>query len=88
MALTVTTTKVLQQNVQNIIGMKSPAIIALSPSKPNIMFVVRQHESLMEAFQPKLEQIRKKCVSFHRTVIYCRRFSDCDTLCVVQEASG
>ena len=80
MAITATA---LRQDVQQIIGMKSPAIIALSPSKPNIMFVVRRHETVMEAFQPMLEQIRKERVSFHRTVIYCRRFSDCGTLYVM-----
>ena len=73
MALTATATKALQQDVQQIIGMNSPAIIALSPSEPNIMFFVRRHETVMETFQ-------KERVSFHRTVIYCRRFSDCGTL--------
>lgn len=80
MALTATATKALRQDVQKIIGMKSPAIIALSPSKPNIMFAMRWHETVVEAFQPMLKQIEKDRVSFNRTIIYCRRFSDCGTL--------
>ena len=42
MALTATATKPLRQDVQNMIGIKSPAIIALSSSK----FAMRWHETL------------------------------------------
>ena len=80
MALTATATKALQHDIQRILGMKSPAVVALSPSKANIMLVVKSYDTVTKAFQLMLEQLQEQRVLFPRTIIYCRRFSDCGVL--------
>lgn len=64
MALTARATIALQHDIQQILGMKSPAVVALSPSKANIMFVVKSHDTVTEAFQLMLEQLQEQRVLF------------------------
>ena len=71
MALTATATKALQHDIQRILGVKSPAVVALSPSKANIMLVVKGYDTVTKAFQFMLEQLQEERVLFPRTIIYC-----------------
>lgn len=80
MALTATATKGLREEVQHIIGMKSPYILALTPSRENIMLVVKCKDSLVEAFTPMIDQLSKQRELFPRTIVYCKRLSDCGDL--------
>ena len=66
--------------MQHVIGMKSPTIIVLNPSRSNIMFVVKFKDTITQAFSSMMGQIAKDRHLFPRTVIYCRRFSDCGDL--------
>ena len=57
LALIATATKGLREEVQSIVGMRSPAVIAVSPSKPNIIFIGKTSNTLAQAFLPMLEQL-------------------------------
>ena len=45
MALTATASKSLRHVVSNIIGLRNPHVVAVSPCKPNIMFSVGDFDS-------------------------------------------
>ena len=45
-----------------------------------IMYLVKAKESLNVAFLPMLKQVQKECICFPRTIIYCRKFSNCGNL--------
>lgn len=80
MALTATATKGLREEVQRIVGMKEPVVVAKSPAKSNIMYMIHTEESLDKAFTPMLQQLQKDRKEFPGTIIYCQRFSDCGYL--------
>lgn len=60
--------------------MKRPVVIAISPSKPNIIYTVTQADSLQGAFANVIEGVKKQRVIFPRTIIYCQTLSDCGRL--------
>ena len=74
MALTATATVTLREEVISILGMKNPVIIAISPSKTNIMYIVNPADSLEQAFINVIEGIKKQRAIFPRTIIYCRTY--------------
>ena len=80
MALTATATCAVRHDVKCVLGMKKPTIVVISPSKANIYYCVRKSDSMVDAFIPMLEQLRILRCDFQRTLIYCRKFSDCGDL--------
>ena len=80
MCLTATASKSLQRDITSILGMKNPKTIAISPSKPNILYVVKKYDSPREAFSNLVNGLQKLRVTFPRTIIYCQRMSDCGLL--------
>ena len=60
MALTATATRSLQKDIEDILGMKNPIVVALPPSRPNIMYAVGVFKSVEDTFSPLLERLRKK----------------------------
>ena len=80
MALTATATCAVHHDVECVLGMKKPTIVVISPSKANIYYCVRKSDSMVDTFVPMLEQLRILRCDFPRTLIYCRKFSDCGDL--------
>ena len=80
MALTATATAVVRQEVEQVLGMKKPTVIALSPAKDNIYYSIRKCDSMSEGFTPMLEQVKALRCAFPRTLIYCTRLRDCGDL--------
>jgi len=80
MALTATATVVLREKVISVLGMKNPVIIAISPSKHNIIYIVNDADSLQQAFVNVIEGIKKQESIFPCTIIYCQTLSDCGRL--------
>ena len=81
MALTATATKSLQKKVAEILGMHNPKVIAVSPSKPNLMYhVTSTCTSLKSTFMLFALRLKDFGVLFPRTIIYCRRIEDCANL--------
>ena len=77
MCLTATATKQVCNDVISILGIKEPKIVAISPSKPNIKYVVKSKASIYEALTPLLEQLKCGHMECPRTIIYCHKLSDC-----------
>ena len=80
LALTATATTTLRLEVSRILGMCDPLVVALSPCKPNIIFSVVPFQDLDSLFQPMIKGLKREKNLFPRTIIYCRRFSDCANL--------
>ena len=81
-ALTATTTKAVRVEVERVMGMRTPDIIAVSPSKGNISYAVCRCEMITEAFIPLFQSLQKEHLIFSYTMIYCRQLGDCGDLCV------
>lgn len=64
MTLTVTAKKSLREEVATILGMKAPKIVAASPSKPNITYMVKSFSSIKEAFDKSVYSVVKQRVKF------------------------
>ncbi|XP_065905622.1 ATP-dependent DNA helicase RecQ-like [Dysidea avara] len=72
-----TATKSLREEVIAILGMKSPEVIAVSPSKLNITFMIKKFDNIQEAFSPLVSGLLKQRGEFPRTIIYCQRLPEC-----------
>ena len=55
-------------------------MVTRSPSRQNIKYAVRSFQSFDEAFSGLLEGLKTMRKQFPRTIIYCRKFSDCGEL--------
>ena len=80
MALTATAKKSLREEITTILGMKSPKIIAASPSKPNITYIIKSYDSIKEAFAKLLKDLMEQQENFPRTIVYCQRLNECGYL--------
>ena len=81
MALTATATKASRRAIVKVLRMVQPAVIALSPNKPNIKYTVKLNTiSLEEAFAPIVEKLRHKRRNFDRTIVFCRTYDQCSKI--------
>jgi superfamily II DNA helicase RecQ len=80
MALIATVTKSSCTYICQILGMSKPVVVTLSPDKPNIKYTVKMSDDVSATFKPIIQELRYQCGQFPRTIIYCRRFSDCGDL--------
>ena len=80
MALTATATASLRSSVSNILGMKKPVVIAVSPNKENIIYSVGKFTRVPETFRPLLDRIRLDRTKAPRTIIYCQSYNMCGEL--------
>jgi ATP-dependent DNA helicase RecQ len=80
MALTATATHFLRTQLAELIGMKNPVMVVVSPCKPNIMYSVIKFTSIAENFCLLLQQLIQARVSFPRTLIYCTNMVECADL--------
>ena len=78
MTLTATAKKSLQEEVSTTLGMKAPKIVAASPSKPNITYIIKRYNSMEEAFLRLLKSLVEQRENFPRTIVYCQRLSVVD----------
>lgn len=80
MALTATATKTLRHALSKIIGLQHPFVLAMCPSKHNLMYSVSDYtnvELVFDAFAAKLNNLRKL---MPRVIIYCHSFEDCSDI--------
>ena len=80
MALTATANKALRDQVISILGMKSPKVVAVSPAKFNLMYILKRSDDYQEAFAMMLKGIQEKRTNFPRTIIYCQCLHECGKL--------
>lgn len=58
LALTATATRSVCEDVMLALGMKNPSVVAVSPCKGNIMYIVRSYASIEEAFSTMLNGLK------------------------------
>jgi len=77
MCLTATATKQMHREIIGILGMKNPKFVAISPSKPNICYFIKAKQNFSKDFEPLMKELKSRHVDFPRTIIYCRKLSNC-----------
>lgn len=80
MALTATATTETFHVVVQRLGMREPSLIALPPSRDNILYSVKPKIELKELASLLSEEIVAKKLSYPKTILFVRQFSDCYTL--------
>lgn len=78
MALTATATKSTRHNIMKVLGMIQPAVIAVSPNKENIKYIVRENQTTVEeTFEWLVEDLKTKRALTDRTIVFCRTYDQC-----------
>ncbi len=80
MALTATATERLRKDASRLIGLRNEVVVAISPCKDNIMYVVVESDGIEKIFEPLATKLLQKQASYPRTLIYCRSFADCSNV--------
>lgn len=81
MALTATATKTTRKAIIKVLGMVRPAIVAVSPNKENIKYIVRANPGVLEdTFAGLVEELRRERASEDRTIIFCRTYDQCSQI--------
>ena len=80
MALTATAKKTLRDQVICTLGMKSPTVVAVSPAKVNLIYMLKRCDTIQEAFAMLLKGIQEQRTNYPRTIIYCQRLNECGRL--------
>ena len=77
MALTATATKTLRKDIAELLGMKNPVVVSVSPDKRNIKYMVATHVTVEKTFGPIADQLYEHPEEVGRTIIFCQMLSDC-----------
>ena len=78
MALTATATTQTRKVICKILGMINPVIVAESPNKLNIKYILKRDlGTLEETFAPLVEEIRRCRQTTDKTIVLCRTYDNC-----------
>ena len=78
MVLTATATVQTRKAVCKTLGMVNPAVIAESPNKENIKYIVHNNPgTLEETFAPLVEELLRCRITTDRTIVFCRTYDSC-----------
>lgn len=78
MALTATATTQKRKAICKILGMTNSVIVAESPNKPNIKYILKRHRgTLEETFAPLVEEIRRCRQTTDKEIVFCRTYDNC-----------
>ena len=80
MALTATATKKLREEICDSLRMKTPAVVSVSPDKPNIILHVVPFTRMETCFLPIVQQIYNQQTTVGRCIIFCQTLDDCPKL--------
>ena len=64
----------------SVLEMKSPKVVAVSPAKFNLMYILKRSDDYQEAFAMILKGIQEKHTNFPHTIICCQRLHECGKL--------
>ena len=73
MALTATATRKLQLEVCQVLGIKDPIVIEVSPEKSNVFLALGEFSSMVETFGPIAEKLKVEHVNMGRAIIFCKK---------------
>ena len=71
----------------NILGMRDPHVVTVSPDKSNVILGVSAYESLEITFKPVIEKLRSEMVNMGRTIIFCQKQETCTAILTVSSLS-
>jgi ATP-dependent DNA helicase RecQ len=77
LAITATISPSSRECIQEVLGMHSPKLVVMSPSKPNMFNTLTKCDSVDEVFSPILDEILTLKLTFPRTIIFCRLMNEC-----------
>ena len=77
LALTATATKSVISSVSLTLGLESPVVIALSPSKANLIYNVGTFIDVEKTFKPLLQRLKADRMVCPRIIIYCHSYRMC-----------
>ena len=78
MALTATATTTTRHEIIKTLRMVRPVVVAVTPNKPNIKYIVKGNQgSVEENFAGLVEELRNKRTGMERTIIFCRTYDQC-----------
>ena len=80
LALTATATQETLQVVSRRLSLRDAVIVALPPSRPNIMYKVQPLQDLAEFSSSLSTDLRRLGIAFPKTVIFCQKCADCSQL--------
>ena len=83
MALTATATYEKLQVVTGRLAMSNPALVALSPHRPNIYYKVQPAITLDDLSSAFVAELSEKRTAFPKTVLFCRQYRDCSNMYAV-----
>ena len=77
MALTATATKRDRLAISNTIGLRHPFILTRCPTSPNLIYSVGPFANVSDSFQSLAAKLKRKKVSFPKTIVYGRTLTVC-----------
>ena len=80
LALTATATQETLQVASERLALKDVVVVALPPSRPNIMYKVQPLQNLEEFSISLSTGLRRLGAAFPKTVIFCQKYTDCSQL--------
>lgn len=77
MALTATATKTSRKEIYSVLNMSKPCVVAQSPNKPNVMYIVKKNlETMEETFTPLVEELKQQRTQMDRVIIFGRTYEN------------
>ena len=77
MALTATATKTSRKEICRVLSMSKPCVVAQSPNKSNIMYIVEKKlETMEETFAPLVEELKRQRTQMDRVIIFGRTYEN------------
>jgi len=80
LALTATATQETIRVVSQRLSLKDVVVVALPPSRPNIMYKVQPLQNLEEFSNSLSTGIKRLGIAFPKTVVFCQTYTDCSQL--------
>ena len=80
LALTATATQETLRVVSERLSLKDVVLVALPPSRPNIMYKLQPLDNLADFSTNLSTDLRRLGIAFPKTVIFCQKYKDCSEL--------
>lgn len=80
LALTATANQKVQKGIKRIMGTPNMKLIYVSSSKENLVYSVCKYVDIASTFTPILDELKIARECLPRTIIFCRKYSDCSDL--------
>ena len=81
MALTATATRLSCKDICCTLGMTNPAVVTVSPNRPNIKYSVCSNPgTIEETFTPLVHELQELRLTMGSTIFFCRTYDSCSSI--------